>query len=335
MSKTIIVQVINHMHHGGAQKIVFNLCKGISSDFDILLICKEGEFSNILKKDFSNVTILDRSSKNLFLLRREIKELTKNYKVRLLHTHNRLDIAFRYLLGRTYVHLHTYHSAYPTKNFLMYLIRPQYAVSISKTVKKYLDKYRIDNRLIYNGVRTNLKHKEFKLISSDFTFVGRLSEEKGIIDLIQAFRQKSIQNSLAVIGDGSLRSSCETQAKGIQVEFFGSLSSPWETIGSESIVVIPSHFEGFCLVAVEAVINGNPIICSKIPVLQEILSFLPDECFFLPKNYDSITSASQWCLKNKQTVVDIIKKKSLQFANNFSEESMQKRYLTLYKEIAN
>ena len=78
---------------------------------------------------------------------------------------------------------------------------------------------------------------------------------------------------LTVVGDGPdmahFRSS--TQELGLSgfVRFKGWQENPWESVPDNAIVLIPSFFESFCLVAREAMLYGARMVLSPLPVFFE------------------------------------------------------------------
>lgn len=106
-------------------------------------------------------------------------------------------------------------------------------------------------------------------------FVGRLSPEKGLRTLLDAW---SMINGLPlrVAGDGPLRRQLEAYAKErrLPVEFLG-YQSHKEVVALSSdaaFLVVPSEwYEGFPMVIVEAYACGTPVIASKIGSLDEVV----------------------------------------------------------------
>lgn len=106
-------------------------------------------------------------------------------------------------------------------------------------------------------------------------FVGRLSAEKGVHTLLQAW--KALPDiRLKVAGDGPLRAELEAQANhhGLNVEFMGRLerSHVAQVVGAASIAIVPSQwFEGFPMVVVEAFACATPVVASRLGSLAEIV----------------------------------------------------------------
>jgi glycosyltransferase involved in cell wall biosynthesis len=110
-------------------------------------------------------------------------------------------------------------------------------------------------------------------------FAGRLTEEKGVRELILAWtRWGPLSPVLEIIGDGPLmpefRSMVES-ARSSRIRFTGFLSSSAteERMKRAKLVVLPSKcFEGFPLVVREAFAFGTPVAVSALGPLPEIVN---------------------------------------------------------------
>lgn len=106
-------------------------------------------------------------------------------------------------------------------------------------------------------------------------YVGRLSAEKGVRTLLQAW--KSVEGlALKIVGDGPLRDELERQARrdGLDAQFLGRLApeAVLDVVGRAYLQVVPSEwYEGFPMVVVEAYACGTPVVASRIGSLDEIV----------------------------------------------------------------
>jgi glycosyltransferase involved in cell wall biosynthesis len=103
-------------------------------------------------------------------------------------------------------------------------------------------------------------------------FVGRLSPEKGVHHLLEAW-QRLPQYPLTIVGDGPERERLHRKAPA-NVVFTG--GQPPEVVqkymAKAKVLVIPSiWYEGFPMTAVEAFASGLPILASDIGSLSEII----------------------------------------------------------------
>lgn len=112
-------------------------------------------------------------------------------------------------------------------------------------------------------------------------FLGRLSPEKGADILLQAvaiLKQKNIVVKVKIGGAGeeenSLRNLTEKLEITSQVEFCGWISNEQKPDFFKNIDVlcVPSHYESFGLVVLEAWAYGVPVIASEVDGLAEIIA---------------------------------------------------------------
>jgi glycosyltransferase involved in cell wall biosynthesis len=96
------------------------------------------------------------------------------------------------------------------------------------------------------------------------------------------------------------------------------------------LVVIPSFYEGFGLVGLEAMSFGKPVVCSDIPALKEV--FGSAALFFNPYNPSDMAEKIFKVLKDKKIKQDLIIKGFKQI-EKYSWEKMVQRTLEIYKEV--
>jgi len=90
--------------------------------------------------------------------------------------------------------------------------------------------------------------------------IGRLRGEKRVDWIIEAL--EGTQVPIKVYGDGAELKALENLAtsKGVNVEFCGYKKNVWSELPQNSVVVIPSAFEGDGRVVAEAIINNYPVL---------------------------------------------------------------------------
>lgn len=133
-------------------------------------------------------------------------------------------------------------------------------------------------------------------------FVGRLSEEKGVAHLIDAWIEwGAAAPELRVVGDGPLRASLEARAKrgSARVRFLGRVeqASAEAEIHAARLLVLPSvWFEGFPLVLRDAFAFGTPAAVSAIGPLPALVEHGRAGLVFRPGDAASLlrTVRSAW-----------------------------------------
>jgi glycosyltransferase involved in cell wall biosynthesis len=106
-------------------------------------------------------------------------------------------------------------------------------------------------------------------------FVGRLSVEKGLETLLEAWRHLEGSVRLKIVGDGPLAPLVrEAAARDPSIEWLGNqpLEAVYELIGEAGCLILPSLcYENFPRVVIEAFSKGTPVIVSKLGAMAEIV----------------------------------------------------------------
>lgn len=159
-----------------------------------------------------------------------------------------------------------------------------------------------------------------------FLYIGRLSKEKGIDLLLDAF--KSLPYSLKIIGDGPLKNSVISFAKNnANVDYLGFQDK--ETIATELLkctaLVFPSiWFETFGLTIIEAFANSTPVIAANIGAPSSIIEDEYNGLLFEASNVEDFTiKLITWQKLDDQ--------KKLEIGNN--AQSSYKKYYTPEKNL--
>lgn len=128
-------------------------------------------------------------------------------------------------------------------------------------------------------------------------FVGRLSPEKGVDVLLDAWRQLP-DIPLTIVGDGPERDRLAAMAPP-NVTFTGTLprSEVEAHMLAAAVLVVPSiWYEPFGLVVAEAMATGLPVAASRIGALPELIEPGKTGALFEPGNRDDLMRAVRSCL---------------------------------------
>jgi glycosyltransferase involved in cell wall biosynthesis len=115
--------------------------------------------------------------------------------------------------------------------------------------------------------------------SGTVLFVGRLSAEKGVLQLLEAWRKVSGRLELVIVGSGPLDDQLRATASG-RVRFVGQQDPAAVTalMQRARALVFPSlWFEGLPLVPIEAAAAGLPVLLSDLGAMSEIFEPGGDE----------------------------------------------------------
>lgn len=105
-------------------------------------------------------------------------------------------------------------------------------------------------------------------------FVGRLDRQKGVDVLLAAIQGVEDRISLKIIGEAVVADSAQQFTPPASVEYLGwkSQEDVARYMNACDLLVVPSRWEGFGLVAIEAMRAGKPVIASAVGGLTEIIT---------------------------------------------------------------
>ena len=203
-------------------------------------------------------------------------------------------------------------------------------------------------KFIQGGLPPSTIHVKPNFLESDpgerssggeaFLFVGRLSAEKGVGILLDAWQQLSHAIPLVIIGDGPLRQSLENEvaAKGLSnIRFTGWLSTPevYKAIKNAAALIIPSVcYEGFPMTLVEAFACGTPVIGSDLGGVREIVIDGRNGVHFAAGNARDLASKVEWAWARPAVLEEMGHAGRNDFEQLYSAEKNYKRLLQIYEK---
>jgi glycosyltransferase involved in cell wall biosynthesis len=127
-------------------------------------------------------------------------------------------------------------------------------------------------------------------------FVGRLTEEKGIPVLLEAWKRFSAAApQLKIVGDGPLRELVEQAAAGNSSIQYAGRRAPDEVyalMGSARALVFPSvWYEGLPRTIVECYAKGTPVVASRLGSMTELIDPCNSGALFEPGNPADLAAA--------------------------------------------
>ena len=109
--------------------------------------------------------------------------------------------------------------------------------------------------------------------------IGRLSPEKGHLDLLEAVAMLSLNGgpkpSIVLAGDGPDRERLEARTKALGLEslvhFPGYVARPDRVLEETDLMVLPSHTEGLPNAALEALVMEVPVLATRVGGTPEVV----------------------------------------------------------------
>lgn len=164
-------------------------------------------------------------------------------------------------------------------------------------------------------------------------FVGRLSDEKGILFLLEAFKKTTLL--LKIAGDGPLLNVVQENKTG-NVEYLGCLSKDEVATHMKEascLVMASNWYEGFPMVIVEALSHGLPIVVPKLGNMKSVVEHELSGLHYEPNNDLDLLTALEKIVFD----VELNKKFSdyarYRYLQSYTEEINRKQLLDIYSEV--
>ena len=182
-------------------------------------------------------------------------------------------------------------------------------------------------------------------------FVGRIEPLKGVDTLIQAMSclqwKEERPVHLAIIGGdpgaspeemsaemARLQKLCDDLAVGQTVVFLGKRDQdklPYYYSAAE-LVVMPSHYESFGMVALEAMACGTPVIASEVGGLAYLVRD-GETGFTIPdQEPETLCEKISWLL-NDHHLHETMSRRAVEYAQDYAWEKIAKQIVDVYKSL--
>lgn len=366
--KLKIVHIIVTPIMAGAQKISFDILKSLPNEkWEKYLICSDTQGADAFFSEFENIGVkiiklatLKRAiglhDINCFF---SLYKIFKSYKFDIVHTHSTKPG----IVGRVAARLagikkiiHTVHGIafHACEPFIMRSIF--YAIEVFAsvfcdnivTVNKFYTKYYrfipfVNVQCIYNGIEfSNLQINNSEKTNDviNVLFLARMDEQKNPLFLLKAINYLiNVQNqkirpfNVNLIGDGLLMKDCkfycdEHNLNGI-VRFSGWSHSVSDAFNKAHIFCVPSNYEAFGLVFVEAAYFSLPSISTNVEGIPEVVIDNKTGLLCEPNNVEDL-ARNLLTLINTPSFRDALGKEAKVRCEMFSSKKMCKQYLDLY-----
>lgn len=172
--------------------------------------------------------------------------------------------------------------------------------------------------------------------SLHFLFVGRISEMKGIIELLNAlsvFKKKNKNFLMHLVGEGdnSFLENCKTLALKLNIldnlVFYGRLDfgpKLFSLYKKANFFILPSHSEGFPRVVWEAALFYCPLIITRVGGIPSVFKHKKNAYLISPKKIDELVDALTYCTENKEHIHDMAKNANSIAIDNTLEKGVEK-----------
>ena len=165
-------------------------------------------------------------------------------------------------------------------------------------------------------------------------YVGRLSIEKGLGVLLDAWRQLDRPFPLKILGDGPMADLVTTAVREMpEIEWLGRRPSPevYDIVGNAAFLVFPSEwYETFGQVAIEAFSKGTPVVASDIGAIPELVN-AHSGILFRPSDPTDLAAKIDLLLADPQKLARLRLTARAEFESKYTAERNYQQLMTIYQ----
>lgn len=190
-----------------------------------------------------------------------------------------------------------------------------------------------------NKIRSELEFKKEDLI---ITFVGRVEYSKGIdflIDNIEDILKENLSYKLLIVGNGVMFGEMKKKAESLsvkkQIRFLGFRKDVHSVLSISDIVVVPSRWEGFGNIILEAMYLGKIVYCSNVGGIPEIVRDNYNGFLFEMNNPCDFKSKLLQIIDKMTYLSEISEKAHIFVKEKYSIDRVCRDYLYYYNELLN
>ncbi|MEG0307073.1 MAG: glycosyltransferase [Clostridium sp.] len=292
----------------GAEKMALIMCKNMKV-YEPVVVCGGEILESIFKKNGIKSYSLNFSSKSIITTVIGLKRIVKENKIRIIHAHDNTASLVGYLTKKIFgldvkviSHIHNCYPWIKEDGFnkkIDSFIRPKYDYNITcgsvvyDFYKKNTNYFNTDNSTILSnsmdieeitGVDLSKSEEIIKKynIPKDkniLGFIGRVSEQKGILPFINEFvgyKENFRDSIILLIGSGEQDVQVKNLIKKLGLEELFILTGNQEDVYKFYPIIdvffLPSTYEGLPMVILEAMAFKKPVISMNVGSISEVVN---------------------------------------------------------------
>ncbi len=190
--------------------------------------------------------------------------------------------------------------------------------------------------IIKNGVLDRLKdYSSIKPEKQSFAFIGRLVDDKGMTELLAAFKtvaQTYPDATLNLYGDGDSKEYQTISENLPNIFFHGYTDDPLMALAKNEFFVLPSRHEGLSLSLLDAAMMQKPIIATAVGATSEVITHKKSGLLVRPESPKALARAMLEVLENRELSAQIAKNARKRYEAEFDfNRIFTEKMLPLYE----
>ncbi|MFB5267904.1 glycosyltransferase [Paenibacillus enshidis] len=379
MKKKNILFIGAFQEPGGEEEVITYLFKNVDQSQFTPYLCGPARADFFQKHSIGKEQLLDLEMKNIYDIKsiNKLRHYIDHYDIDIVHSHGSRGGLFGRVAGflskKKPVNIWTLHLlinenrytisksrrlTYTMIESVLGKIMTDQIITVSNDLRrKYEQLHNIKNIItIHNGIdiqkynyekpnnnttdKNNILDKKSELT---FGFVSRLSKQKGIPYLIQAFNQVvkdpgyTNRIKLQIVGTGDQEMEVRRMVKELELEAHVSLlgfrTDIPEILASIDVLVLPSMFEGFPMVILESLCAGTPVIASSVNGVPEVIQHHVNGLLVEPRNVEQLAESMKFYLDHPEKIIEHGKQGQSLVHHSFTKEVMMNKHMDLYQSL--
>ncbi len=359
--KIKVLEIIDSLGMGGAESLLKNFVleakKNNLFNIEIATFYSDAIFKKEIEDAGISIWDLGLTFKFNLMGVIELVKLTKERKYNIIHVHLFPADIFAGIaslfLPRDIAWIFSEHCVYNRRRTLkIFKILDNFTynryskiVCVSKQVEfallNWIPSNKGKTKVISNAVPIPKFLNSCSVKTYDILFVGRLTKQKSVEILLKAIKilkNKYSKNlKIAIVGDGELKENLNnlTVELGVnrEVKFLGVRKDVKELMVSSKIFVLPSRWEGFGIVIIEAMSNMLPVIATNVGGIPELIEDGKDGILVPPENPKALARAISNLLENEELREKLSKAAYRKVREKYSIDTYSVHMLDFYKSL--
>lgn len=358
-----IMQLIETLEFGGAEKVVIDLANALVSHHEVNICCTKRLGALEASADRKiRMHCLGKKEGNDLLLPFRLARILRRERIDVLHVHNWgvfLEGALAGILARTPIRLQTLHGPYPhygpgrrqrfkrnVRHWLERNVSRSFAkiVTVSDSIQDYVrGDIGIDASClttIHNGIKISASPpRQTDSIEIAFITVGRLAKIKNHEMMIRAFHMANCPNArLCIVGDGPERNRLELLSMelglGPRIYFAGFRHNVAELLAHSDVFLMSSDYEGISIAVLEAMRAALPVVGTRVGGMAETVRHGHSGLLVEAGDIEAMAHAIHTLFNSPKECARLGENGRRFLEAEFSIVTMVERYERLYKGLA-
>lgn len=179
----------------------------------------------------------------------------------------------------------------------------------------------------------NLKRSENP---KGFLFLGRISKEKGIIDLVKCWKYHNVGSPLFILGDGPLKDRLKQETEGCDnVHWVGRVEKKevYEWLTKVKALILPSIcYETFGMALIESLAIGTTVITSNIGSQQSIIKDGQTGLHFEVSNLHDLKEKVEILDNNPDLTYELGNNARADYLENYTPQNNYEMLMDIYQQ---